>query len=111
MFSYCTNLESAPKLSAETLADDCYSVMFYGCTNLSSVTMLAPNDQITTAENCCFNWLYNAGTDPSVTSRTLKVQDKAAYEALKANTDYLPAIWQKGSAGATVLNASNNPIE
>ena len=111
MFSYCTNLESAPKLSAETLADDCYSVMFYGCTNLSSVTMLAPNDQITTAENCCFNWLYNAGTDPSVTSRTLKVQDKGAYEALKANTDYLPAIWKKGSAGTTVLNASNNPIE
>ena len=111
MFSYCTNLESAPKLSAETLADDCYSVMFYGCTNLSSVTMLAPNDQITTAENCCYNWLYNAGTDPSVTSRTLKIQDKAAYEALKANTDYLPAIWQKGYEGTTVLNASNNPIE
>ena len=111
MFSYCTNLESAPELSATTLADDCYSVMFYGCTNLSSVTMLAPNDQITTAENCCYNWLYNAGTDPSVTSRTLKVQDKGAYEALKANTDYLPAIWQKGYEGTTVLNASNNPTE
>ena len=71
--------------------------------------MFPPNDQIT--ENRFTDWLADAGTDPSVTSRTLKIQDKAAYEALKANTNYLPAQWQKGAGGATVLNASNNPIE
>ena len=111
MFSQCTSLKSAPKLPATILADYCYESMFYGCSNLSSVTMLAPNDQITTAENCCYNWLYNAGTDPSVTSRTLKVQDKGAYEALKANINYLPAQWQKDTAGTTVQNASGNAIE
>ena len=111
MFAKCTSLTSAPKLPATKLEDLCYLDMFFGCSKLSSVTMLAPKSEITSKSYCVANWLYNAGTDPSVTSRTLKVQDKGAYEALKANTDYLPAIWQKGSGGATVLNASNNPIE
>ena len=109
MFKDCSNLETAPALPAETLKDNCYSEMFAGCKKLSSVTMSAPSDQITGTSNCCINWLKDAGT--GATSRTLKVQDKGAYEALKANTDYLPAIWQKGSGGTTVLNASNNPIE
>jgi len=109
MFSYCTNLESAPKLSAETLAKDCYSMMFYGCSNLSSVTMLASSDQITTAENCCYYWLYNTGTDPNVTSRTLKVKDVAAYNAL-VNEGALPTgYWQKGNC--TVKYESDTTIE
>lgn len=108
MFSGCTNLKSA-ELSIEFLYLGCCGSMFYNCTNLSSVTMLAPSDQISKATNCWYNWLYNAGTDKTVSSRTLKVQDKAAYEALKANASYLPTNWQIGS-NCTVLDKDGNAI-
>ena len=99
MFYNCENLTFAPKLRATTLAERCYGSMFYGCTKLSTVTMLAPSTQIT---GKIFNWLYKAGTDASVTSRTLKVQDADAYNALESNTDYLPAIWKKDAEGTIV---------
>ena len=108
MFSGCTNLKSA-ELSIEFLYLGCCGSMFYNCTNLSSVTMLAPSDQISKATNCWYNWLYNAGTDKTVSSRTLKVQDKAAYEALKANASYLPTNWQIGS-NCKVLDKNGNEI-
>ena len=94
MFIRCTSLTSAPTLSATTLADGCYSEMFYNCTLLTSVTMLAPSDQIT--GDRFTNWLTDAGTDESVTSRTLNVKNQAAYNALK-DYSYLPAdYWQIG---------------
>ena len=111
MFEGCTSLTSAPKLSAIELADGCYFRMFYGCENLLSVTMLAPSDQISKATDCCYNWLYNAGTDKTVSSRTLKVTDEAAYIELESNTKYLPDIWKKGAAGTTVKNEDNGEIK
>ena len=93
MFYDCTSLTSAPKLPATKLADYCYSYMFSHCTNLSTVTMLAPSDQITGTSNCCINWLKDAGT--GATSRTLKVTDVDAYDAL-VTKGYLPDNWQKG---------------
>ncbi len=106
MFSGCTNLKSA-ELSIEFLYLGCCGSMFYNCTNLSSVTMLAPSKAITLSDRLDY-WLNNAGTDPSVKNRTLKVQDKAAYEALKANASYLPANWQIGKC--TVLDKDGNVI-
>ena len=94
MFIKCTSLTSAPELPATTLAEGCYSSMFADCTKLSTVTMLAPSDQIGSWTNDFVYWLDNAGTDETVSSRTLIVTDKAAYTALKNNTDYLPAKWQ-----------------
>ena len=107
MFSGCTNLKSA-ELSIEFLDRDCCSQMFNNCTNLSSVTMLAPSKEITFSEFHLDNWLNNAGTDQSVKNRTLKVQDKAAYEALKANAKFLPTNWQIGNC--TVLDKDGNAI-
>ena len=104
MFKGCTSLTTAPELKATTLAINCYSSMFEGCTKLSTVTMLAPSDQISKASNCCYNWLYNARTDETVKSRTLKVMDADAYIALEG---YLPAIWWEGTAGTTVLYENN----
>ena len=104
MFSGCTSLEKAPELKATTLANECYENMFNGCTKLSTVTMLAPGDKISEATYYCYDWLNNAGTDETVTSRTLKVQDAAAYTALES---CLPAIWKKGTAGTTVLYENN----
>ena len=107
MFEYCSSLKKAPALPAQTLEPVCYTSMFNGCTNLSSVTMLAPSDQI--LGDRFTKWLLNAGT--GATSRTLIVKDEDAYTVLANNPNYLPAQWQKGSEGTTVLNASNNPIE
>lgn len=107
MFSGCTNLKSA-ELSIEFLYLGCCGSMFYNCTNLSSVTMLAPSDQITLSGSYLDNWLNNAGTDQSVQNRTLKVQDKAAYEALKANARFLPTNWQIGKC--TVLDKDGKVI-
>ena len=105
MFSNCTSLTSAPELKATTLAYQCYHSMFKFCTKLSTVTMLAPSDQILNETNCCNNWLYNAGTDAN--SRTLKVQDAAAYNALKSEY-YLLTEWQIGNC--TVLDKDGNAI-
>ena len=105
MFSNCTSLTSAPELKATTLAYQCYHSMFKFCTKLSTVTMLAPSDQILNETNCCNNWLYNAGTDAN--SRTLKVQDAAAYNALKSEY-YLFTEWQIGNC--TVLDKDGNAI-
>ena len=111
MFEGCTSLTSAPKLSAIELASGCYFRMFYGCENLLSVTMLAPSDQISKATDCCYNWLYNAGTDKTVTSRTLIVTDEDAYKALENKTNYLPDNWKKGAAGTTVKKEDNTEIK
>ena len=105
MFYGCKSLKVAPELLATELADDCYKLMLYGCTNLSSVTMLAPSDQIT--EKCFTDWLKNAGI--SAISRTLKVKDTDAYTALVNNG--LPEQWKKDAASTTVLGENSNKIE
>lgn len=66
LFYNCSVLTSAPELPATTLAESCYAGMFSGCVKLSSVTMLAPSDQITSASDCCKDWLKDAGPDPVV---------------------------------------------
>lgn len=104
MFTRCTNLTEAPELPAQQLASFCYSRMFEGCTKLSTVTMLAPSDKISEATNCYYNWLLNAGT--SATSRKLKLLDKNAYDATKAQ---LPIEWQIGNC--TVLDNAGNEIK
>ena len=109
MFSYCTNLVSAPVLPATTLADYCYYLMFNNCKKLSTVTMLALDSEITSKSDCVTAWLKNAGTDGSIT-RTLKVQDEDAYNALVTTGD-LPEIWKKGATNTKVLNKDNDEIK
>ena len=108
MFFGCTSLEKAPELKATVLVYSCYEGMFKYCTKLSTVTMLAPSDQIFGNTSCCTDWLYNAGIDTNIKSRTLKVQDRDAYTELKNKTDYLPANWQIGNC--TVLDKDGNAI-
>lgn len=110
MFENCTSLESAPELPATTLAKNCYEEMFKGCEKLSSVTMLAPSDQIKNIFYSFNSWLDNAGT--SAATRTLKVTDADAYNALAKNTYYLPSNskWIKGTAGTTVKDKNNKDI-
>lgn len=100
MFRGCNSLESAPELPATILATKCYAYMFQNCANLSSVTILASSDQIKNNYYSCFYWLKDAGT--SAKSRKLIILDEAAYNALKTNSDYLPANWKKDATNTTV---------
>jgi hypothetical protein len=111
MFENCTSLESAPELPATKLAENCYEEMFKGCKKLSSVTMLAPSNQIEDIFYSFNSWLNDAGT--SAATRTLKVTDADAYNALAKNTYYLPSnsIWKKGTAGTTVKDKNNKDIQ
>ena len=93
MFQGCSSLQKAPDLSATDLRYNCYTNMFCNCTNLTSVTMLAPSDQI--SEDYFTDWLKNAGTKEGIT-RTLKVKDLSAYNKLK-NEGVLPTdYWLRG---------------
>ena len=39
MFRNCTSLTTSPRLPATTLSNSCYQGVFYGCTNLNSITL------------------------------------------------------------------------
>ena len=108
MFISCENLTTAPVLPATTLETNCYDQMFNYCYKLSSITILAPSTEISEKSFYNnFNWIKKAGTDKSVTSRTLKVQDKAAYDALVDKG--LDESWQIGQC--KVLDKGNNEIQ
>ena len=107
MFISCENLTTAPELPATTLQANCYDQMFNYCHKLSSITIMAPSTEISEKSFYNnFNWIEEAGTDPSVKSRTLKVQDKAAYDALVAKG--LEENWKIGKC--TVLAGDNSTI-
>ena len=54
MFYGCTSLVTAPELPATTLADYCYSHMFYGCTKLNHIKCLATD---ISASYCLDSWV------------------------------------------------------
>ena len=95
-------MTTAPELKASTLVNNCYSLMFYDCSKLSSVTMLADD---VSAESCLLNWLQDAGTQ--ATSKTLKLSSKTVYFGIKNN---LPANWKAGSENTTVTDKDGNAI-
>lgn len=104
MFSSCEALVKGPKVSATTINQySCYQMFAY-CKNLSSVKLLIPSAQmgVSYGVKSCFS---NAGT--AVTSRTLTVKDKAAYDAMIKDY-YYPDFWKIGQS--TVLDESGNKI-
>ena len=80
MFWSCKGLTTAPELPATTLAESCYWGMFDDCKKLSSVTCKATD---LSANYCLDNWLVDAGTDESVTSKTIYIS--SAYSAYIAD--------------------------
>ena len=54
MFYGCTSLVTAPELPSTTLADSCYSNMFYGCTSL----VTAPELPATTLADYCYGYMF-----------------------------------------------------
>ena len=97
MFGVCRSLTEAPELKAETLPSGCYSSMFHNCTKLSKVTCLAK--EMAGNVNPLYRWLYNTGTDASVTTRTFirntannswKDSNESSYFTLQW---HVPANW------------------
>ena len=58
MFEGCTSLTAAPELPATTLAYDCYFFMFKGCTSLTT----APELPATTLADYCYSDMFNSCT-------------------------------------------------
>lgn len=67
-FYNCTSLTEAPVLPATDLKQSCYAYMFYSCAKLSYLKCLAKN----TEYRSVYAMLWDAGTDESVTTRTLE---------------------------------------
>ena len=59
MFYGCTNLTTSPELPATTLIDNCYGDMFSGCTNLST----APELPATTLASDCYSSMFYGCTN------------------------------------------------
>lgn len=87
MFWGCTNLTTAPELKATSLGLVSCSCMFKDCHKLSSVVCLATSFSGTSNTS---GWLTGAGTDASVTSRTLHI---------KAGQSITDPNWNLGSSG------------
>lgn len=68
MFSCCNVLTQAPALPAKLLPKRCYSFMFSGCKKLNNVKCMGT---AMTGNFALGSWLETAGTDESVTIRTL----------------------------------------
>ena len=58
MFYGCSNLTSAPALPSETMADSCYRAMFYYCTSLKT----APALPATTLASDCYKEMFDSCT-------------------------------------------------
>ena len=89
MFRGCTNLTTAPNLSATTLANYCYYGMFYGCTSLNYIKMLAININYT---SCLSNWVKGVAS----TGTFIKHPNMTS---LSSGTSGIPTGW-------TVQNAA-----
>ena len=71
MFYNCTSLTTAPELPATTLAGYCYYQMFYGCTSLTT----APTLPATTLSESCYQHMFSGCTSlttaPTLPATTL----------------------------------------
>ena len=71
LFSSCSVLTSAPKLPAETLADDCYGSMFNRCTNLTSAPALPATTLAMGCYSRMFEFCTNLESAPVLSAETL----------------------------------------
>ena len=74
MFHNCTSLTTAPELKAATLAKNCYNSMFYGCTSLTT----APELKATTLAEACYSKMF-ADCTGLTTAPELKATTLAGY--------------------------------
>ena len=75
MFSGCTSLTTAPVLPARTLAAYCYENMFSGCTSLTT----APELSATALADYCYERMFDGCTSLTTAPTVLPARTLAAY--------------------------------
>lgn len=100
MFAKCTNLVDAPALPSKELKKDCYSHMFDGCSNLSSMNVGFDDwKQFDGVEATDF-WLNGVASNGVFTGPKLLVEDH-----YKAGVSYIPGPWSTDSPVCFSLKA------
>jgi hypothetical protein len=94
MFYYCTSLQIAPELHAETLAPYCYSQMFKGCTALTTAPIL----KATTLAVACYQYMFDLCSN--LKNITMLATDISATDCLKEWVNGVP------SSGGTFTKAA-----
>ena len=79
LFNWCPVLTSAPDLPATTLADLCYSYMFYGCTNLKTAPALPAT---TLADYCYWYMFYECAALTQAPTLPAKTLAKGCYSGM-----------------------------
>ena len=82
MFESCTSLTTSPILSVIILKNDCFINMFKGCTNLSSITMLAT----TSASSSLSKWVDGVAASGTFTK-------DASMTSLPSGVSGIPSGW------------------
>lgn len=83
LFQFMEALSVAPDLTAKTLSEGCYTYMFFGCSTLAFIKMLATD---ITASSCLTSWATNVHN----TGIFVKA---AAMEDLPIGNNGIPAGW------------------
>ena len=73
MFYGCKSLTTTPSLPATTLANSCYSQMFQGCINLTTAPLLPATTLASSCYKSMFHGCTNLKTAPSLPATTLTV--------------------------------------
>ena len=89
MFGGCTSLTTAPALPAMTLAEGCYNSMLYGCTSLTTATELPAT---TLADYCYTNMFVGCTSLTTVPSLSATTLAQACYEHMFDNCASLTAV-------------------
>jgi hypothetical protein len=100
MFSICTSLTSAPQLLATTLASNCYNGMFFGCSKLNNITMLATD---ISASRCLTNWVYNVSSSGTFVKHPSMI-------SLPNGSDGVPYGWTVKNISTIIMNPLSTVI-
>ncbi len=94
MFQGCTSLTKAPVLPAEEMLTNCYGFMFNGCTNLNYIKCLATNPSNSILNHLTINWVNG------VASSGTFVKNFAATWTSNCGTSTYPCNWTVETASA-----------
>lgn len=102
MFYNCTSLTTAPELPAQTLIDDCYNGMFYGCTSLTTAPELLA---ITLAERC-YGYMFNGCTSLNYIKAMFTTEPSSTYTDNWVNGVSATGTFVKNSAAQWDITGS-----
>jgi hypothetical protein len=105
MFSGCTHLTKAPELPAETLKENCYEGMFNGCTSLIASPELAAEELVSKCYSSMFNGCSSLSSVTCFATSGIN-QDYSTYNWMSSAGSNVSGT--KTFAKAASANVSNN---